>query len=193
VIDHPSEGVKSVETVWVSGIEYVDDEATLNLYFAPKIIPYLSQLSGNFTAYKLKHISKFKSKYGIRLYELLIQWKAIGSREITIEEFRDKFDLVDKYPSIKDLKKYVLEPALGDINEHSNMIVKMGQRKRGKRIAALQFDFNLKAEMAKKKRPSKKFIGDNAKPGESWEDAERRIIDRYNSTDNSTYITKHLK
>jgi len=176
-VENPEQGVKAVETTWISAIEYLDGEAAIKMYFAPKILPYLSQLSGNFTKYKLEHVAHFKSKYGIRMYELLMQWQCVGEREITIEEFRDKFELGEKYKAIKDLKLKVLQPALDDINKHSNMNVKVGQRKRGKRVAAFQFDFKLKAETRKTRaKHSKSDIEKAARPGETYAEVEARLI-----------------
>ena len=164
-IENPEPGVNAVKTRWVSSIEYLDDKATIRLYFAQKILPYLSQLNSNFTAYRLKYVANFTSKYGIRLFELLMQWQTTGEREITIEKFRDIFVLGDKYNSIKDLKQRVLKPALNDINTHSNMAVKMGQRKRGRRVAAFQFTFSLKTEKNKRKKLTKAHIEKFARPG----------------------------
>lgn len=174
-VENPSVGIKALETTWISGIEYLEGEAAIRLYFAPKILPYLSQLSGNFTQYKLQYVSKFKSKYAIRLYELLIQWQCTGEREITIEEFRNMFGLNGKYKSIKDLKLSVLTPAISDINEHSNMTVEVGQRKCGKSIAAFQFKFKIKKKTKKNNRLTKKYVSENARPGETWEQAKFRL------------------
>ncbi|HCW08179.1 MAG TPA: replication initiation protein, partial [Cytophagales bacterium] len=79
-------------------------------------MPYLSKLEGTFTKYELKHIGNMSSIYGIRFYELLMQWKTAGKREIEINWLKKQFQIEDKYAAIKDLKKYVIDPAIKDIN-----------------------------------------------------------------------------
>ncbi len=49
------------------------------------MLPYLSELTGRFTFYHINNIGKMSSTYAIRLYELLMQWKTTGKREIEIE------------------------------------------------------------------------------------------------------------
>ena len=69
---------KIVKSRWVSKIAYVDSVGIVELTFAPDVIPLITQLEKSFTAYELKQISSLTSKYAIRLYELLIQWRSVG-------------------------------------------------------------------------------------------------------------------
>ena len=72
--DNPQ--IEQRKTRWISSIDYAPGEGKLILSFSFGIIPYLSQLSREFTKYKLKHVSRFESVYSIRLYELLVQWSS---------------------------------------------------------------------------------------------------------------------
>ncbi|MBN6469248.1 replication initiation protein, partial [Escherichia coli] len=58
------------------------------IVFADSIMPYLTQLQGQFTKIVIKNVSTLKSVYSIRLYELLMQFKVIGDRLISIIDFR---------------------------------------------------------------------------------------------------------
>ena len=174
--DPEDPSLTETETRWVSSINYYKNEGRVRVFFAPKILPYLSNLQSNYTAYFLKHVAKFRSSYSIRLYEMLIQWKSVGSTEIEVDELRQLWVLENKYPAMCDLKKRVIEPALRDINEYSNLWVKVGQRKRGRRVHSLQFRFGLKKQQEKKKKQlTREYIEKHAKPGESWEDAVSRL------------------
>ncbi len=133
-------------THWVDFCDYYPSEGKVVVCFAKKIIPYLSQLSANFTQYKLRYVTKMKSVYGIRLYELLVQWQSTGEREIDIAWLRQILQIEDKYSAIKDLKKYVIEPALLDINQHSNFWVQYTQRKTGRSVTHFQFQFGLRQQ-----------------------------------------------
>jgi plasmid replication initiation protein len=126
------------------------------LLFAPLLLPYLSELQGQFTFYLLENISAMNSIHAIRLYELLMQWKTTGNREIEIDWLKKQFELKDKYNSIKDLKKYVIDPAVKDINTHSNYQVSWTQRKTGRKVTHLTFEFSEKKPPAPLKKVASK-------------------------------------
>jgi plasmid replication initiation protein len=147
VIDYPDPeepDVVRTKTRWVSAISYLPDRGAVRLYLAPKIIPYLTQLAGTYTSYRLQHVAQMTSVYAIRLYELLMQWQMKGEREVSIEWMKKQFMIPDSYSRIYDLKRYVIQPAVDQINEHSNLWVKYSQRKSGREVVALQFQFGQK-------------------------------------------------
>jgi plasmid replication initiation protein len=177
--------LKKLETRWISSIGYMPEEGKIILCFAQDMLPYLSELKGQFTKYELKHIGDMTSLYGIRVYELLMQWKTTGKREIEIDWLKQQFEIENKYPSIKDLKKYVIDPAVKDINTHSNYQVSWEQRKTGRRVTHLTFTFAEKQPEKPKRitKPKEKMILGVAASeivkvaaiGESYEDTAGRI------------------
>lgn len=102
--------LKKIETRWISSIGYIPEEGKITLCFAQKILPYLSGLKGTFTKYELKHIGNMNSVYAIRLYELLMQWKGTGKREIEIDWLKKQFQISDLYPDMHNFKKRVVRP-----------------------------------------------------------------------------------
>lgn len=191
IIDNPDPedaNLTRTRTRWVTAIDYRPGIGELQTYFAPKIIPYISQLSREFTRYRLQHVVGMTSVYAIRLYELFIQWQGAGEREVKVDWLKEQFELSDKYPRMYDFKKYVLQPAVDQINEHSNLWVRWSQRKSGRVVIALQFQFGVKesaaaAEMKEvtgskvgtRRRMTHKEIERQARPGESWQQAEARL------------------
>lgn len=182
--DNPA--LEYTRTRWVSSIDYIPRQSVVRLYFAPKIIPFLSALKREFTTYKLAFVARMTSTYAIRLYELLVQWGSVGEREIELSWLRQQFQIEDKYKALKDLKRRVLEPAAADINEHSNYWVSWTQRKTGRRVTHLRFLFGAK-EKKKSDAPHNIPSGDRvmgvsreeierlARPGETWGQAADRI------------------
>lgn len=164
-------------TRWVQSVVYRDDEGAVDLRFARDVIPYLNQLTAEFSQYKLANVAGMTSSYGVRLYELLIQWRSKGEREVEVAWLRQAFQLEDKYKSIRDLKRWVIEPAVRDVNEHSDLAVTWGQRKRGRTVAFIQFKFRPKAP-EKTASPTSR-----AKPGKIRgglvDGVPRAILDRY--------------
>jgi len=163
--DNPK--ITQLKTRWISSIYYIPGEGKVVLCFAAGIIPYLSQLSREFTQYKLTHVTRFESVYSIRLYELLAQWLSAGVREIEIEWFKRQFQVDDKYSRVVDLKKRVIKPAIKEINEYSNFWVTFEQRKRGRTITHFIFEFGLKDIPKLHKQITEEEINRQAKPGET--------------------------
>lgn len=136
-------------TRWVQTVEYREAEGLVALRFGTDMVPYLSQLTEQFTRYALTDVARMDSAYAIRLYELLCQWRDAGEREVSIEWLRDAFQLDGKYPAIKDFKLRVLDPAVAQINEHSPLQVNWTQRKTGRRVTHLRFEFAAKSKAKK--------------------------------------------
>jgi len=173
VIDYPDSNpnpedpdITRTRTRWVSAIDYLPARGAVRLYLAPKIIPYLTQLAGTYTSYRLQHVAQMTSVYAIRLYELLMQWQMKGEREVSIDWIKKQFMVPDNYSQIGDLKRRVIQPAVDQINEHSNLWVKYSQRKSGRQVVALQFQFGPKDNEAKTLAgPTAKAPGRRKDPG----------------------------
>lgn len=160
IIDNPdpeNPKLKRTQTHWISSIDYLPDDGKIVLFFAHKILPYLGQLKGQFTRYKLEHVGKMTCIYAFRLYELLVQWQGVGKREVELEWLKQQLELDASYDRMFDLKKRVIDPAVEDINTHSNYNVSWTQRKAGRSISHLIFEFNEKKppEPEKSKRKTK--------------------------------------
>lgn len=119
---------------------YIKDEGCVRLQFTHSITPYISALTSHFTRYKARYALRLRSAYGIRLYELCMQWIPFGSqREFEVDEVRDLFALGNKYPTMRSLKARVINPAIKDVNAHTDLHITFGQRKAGRRITHFQF------------------------------------------------------
>ena len=178
------------KTRWISSIDYIPDEGRVRLYFAAKMIPYISMLEGGFTRYNIEQIAGMSSIYGIRFYELLKCWLFGEPRKVKtvgLDELKDLLDLKDpkggyQYPSIKDFKLRVLDKAMDDINDHSDLEVRYEDKKTGRKITHITFTVAIKVrESATSPTPKKAakidraFIEKHARPGETYEQAEQRL------------------
>jgi plasmid replication initiation protein len=69
----------------------MDDKGYIEIFFTPDvIISMISRLEVEFTKYLLNQVSDFKSKYSIRLYEIIIKWAAKGQTErYKLDDLRD--------------------------------------------------------------------------------------------------------
>lgn len=177
---------KVLLTRWIQDIVYRDDEGTVELRFAKGVLPYLNQLTSEFSKYKIANVAGMTSTYGVRLYELLIQWRSKGEREVELDWLRRVFQIEGKYKSIRDLKRWVIEPAVRDVNQHSDLHVSWGQRKRGRTVAFIQFKFRPKAKKITRAKPvsprgglvdgvPRAILERYANPGETFEAAAERL------------------
>ena len=139
--EHSAKGnVTQKTSKWVSEIGYTEEEATVQLIFAPVVVPFITRLEEQFTSYELTQVASLASKYSIRLYELLMQWKNVGKMKISLEDLRAKLGLEqDDYTVMGDFKRSVLDLSVKQINEHTDIKVDYEQHKKGRSIAGFTF------------------------------------------------------
>jgi plasmid replication initiation protein len=176
---------------WVQSIRYIKNYSRVDLRFNHDMIPYLNDLKKEFTVFSIKnndHISllKMNSNYAYRIYELMMQWRGTASKEnicertIDINWLRDILDLPNSYKAIGELKRRVLHPAIDDINNHSPFWLKVSDLKSGRSITHIKLTFGAKVNQKNntKTKPDifdDKFLSQHARPGESRNDAIRRL------------------
>lgn len=90
-------------------------------------------------AYKLKGHAR-------RLYAALADKKRMGKPywSFTLDELRRIFDLHDKYATWADFRRYVLIPALDEINDYGTVSVKATPEKAGRSVVGVRFDWQWK-------------------------------------------------
>lgn len=175
----PKTGKEDKLTVrWVSSIRYVDGAGTIYLRFAHDMVPYITRLEKEFTPYRLEKVANMSSPYAIRMYELLAQWGGIGQREIELAWLRKILMVENEYTAIKDLKKRVIDVAISQINEFSDLSASYTQRKTGRVVTHLIFSFKPKEES--KPEPEKTAAEPKSvKPGfdKSTATSEEQVIE----------------
>ena len=136
--------IEGIALNWFSSVRYNSNRGTLLVDFHPDLKPYLLQLQGYFTQYENKNIQRFKCVHSLRFYEFLKQKQNLGRGkefyvELTIAEIRSMFCFSDnEYKANKDLRVYVIEPALKEINEQTDLsIVDIQFLKKGRSINSI--------------------------------------------------------
>ena len=159
---------ENVRSRWVSEIRYVDAEATVKLVFSPIVIPLITRLEERFTQYEMQQISDLSTGYAIRLYELLICWRTTGKTPIIeLTDFRQKIGVLENtYQAMNDLKKRVLEPALKQVNEHTDITASYEQHKKGRTITGFSFKFKQKKKTGTETPKNSDFSDSKQKPVE---------------------------
>ena len=142
---------RSFHCRWVDKIGYEKDTGIVYLRFTHDVVPLITRLEQQFTSYDIEQISSLNSGYAIRLYELLIQWRSVGKTPVfDLQRFRQQLGVEEiKYSRMSDFKKYVLDFAVQQINEHTDITVKYDQHKQGRIITGFTFNFKVKAKVKK--------------------------------------------
>lgn len=137
---------RSFHCRWVDKIGYEKTTGTVFMRFTSDVVPLITRLENNFTSYEIEQVANLDSSYAIRLYELLIQWRVAGKTpEFELQDFRRKLGVKDsQYKTMSNLKSRVLEPAIKQINEYTDITVKYVQSKRGRTITGFSFTFKPK-------------------------------------------------
>lgn len=139
---------------WVDNIAYYDKLGIVDLTFASEVIPLISELEKRFTQYDIAQVANLKSRYAIRLYELIIQWRGKGKTpQIELADLRNKLGILEhEYSRMVDFKARVIDTAIKQINEHTDITAKYIQHKQGRYITGFTFSFKLNNKPAKQQK-----------------------------------------
>ena len=142
-------GRANITSRWVSQIAYIDETGTVEVIFAPAVVPLITRLEEQFTKYDIEQISGLSSAYAVRLYELLICWRTTGKTPIIdLTEFRKRIGVLDtEYQRMDVFKRGVLELALKQVNEHTDITATYEQHKKGRTITGFSFKFKQKKKI----------------------------------------------
>jgi len=135
---------KLVKSRWLSQVRYLDDEGAIEVVFTPAVVQGITRIDGAeefFTKYLLEQTATMTSNYSVRLYELLVQWKqAKKTPMFELQEFRGQLGVEDdEYKAMSNFKIRVLDLAVEEINEKSDLNINYTQKKKGRKIIGFTF------------------------------------------------------
>ena len=107
----------------LSAGEYEEGEGYAIIEVSNLFKPYLIGLKEKYTSYILKNIMNLNTVSAIRTYEILKQYQTIGKRKMTLSEYKRMLQIEEKYSRNIDLKRYVLEPAVKEIIDNTDIDV----------------------------------------------------------------------
>jgi plasmid replication initiation protein len=117
------------QIVLFTTVQYLDGTGSFYMKINEDARPYFFDLKNNFTLLELKSVLSCTSKHAKRLYSLACQWRGTGGHTYAIGELKEMLGLKDpkgkekeQYTQIGELKKYVLDIAKKQINEHTDIV-----------------------------------------------------------------------
>lgn len=157
---------KIMHSRWLSQVTYIENMGKVELFFTPELVNLSGQLKKNFTRLHLVYKAPLTSQYAHRLYEMMLQWRSTTTvPAVRYVDLRQQLGIEkDEYNRMSNFKARVLDPAIKQINEHTDITVTYEQYKQGRRIEGFIFKFKFKE--AKKKNAKPSTTGDTSK-GES--------------------------
>ena len=150
VVHQKPDFIEVVKSRWVQKISYADSKGYVTFSLAEDVFTMIGQLKECFTRYRLSKTAQLTSVYAIRLYEMMVQWQSTKVVPmLDLEVLRERLDIQpDEYPRVFDFKKRVLDPAITQINDHTDITVSYEQHKTGRAITG--FTFKLKQKPSPK-------------------------------------------
>lgn len=142
---------------WFSESTYMINKGTIQVVLNSQIKKYLFDLKKNYTSYELYNVMAFKSKYSIRLYEILKSYAYKSPIEFNIEDIKATLG-ASKYSAYKDFKKRVLLVAVDEINTYTDLQVTYDcidsfgtimTTSTGRKIASIKFHISHKQPLEK--------------------------------------------
>lgn len=133
---------------WLGKYQYSKDDSVIGIFFNQKIVELYNNMPSKFTLYPLLQALPLNSFYAKRLYQILMQFKPWDRKEtiITVEKFRQIFELEQKYSTYIELNRSVLIKAINEINQFTDIKVKMSTKKQSNKVIALVFEYKFKSK-----------------------------------------------
>lgn len=139
---------KGTETLfrWIDRPYINVKSGTIKIKLDELMKPYLLQLQTRFTEFSLYYTLAMKSQYSIRLYELLRSFENLGGWTFTIDELKKRLyaETYDRYP---DFKRKVIDIAMREINNFSDISVTYELEKQGRKYHRIRFIVKLKKDL----------------------------------------------
>lgn len=135
------DGLESL-IAWIEKAKINPGSGSVTIRLDDDMKPFLLQLRENYTQYELIFTLHFKSKYTIRLYELIksIHYHEMKAytRKYGVDELKKLLD-AEIYTEYRNFKQRVLTPSIKEINTYSDKVVTMEEIKRGRKVLAIEF------------------------------------------------------
>ncbi len=131
-------------------VDYLLGQGIIEIQLTEAIVPHLFDLKDNFTSYELASALRLTSKYAKRIYQYCSQWKDLGeTKKYDIQDLKMMLGILDdkghdKMPRISDFKTSILDLAVKQINEHTELHISYKLEKRVRTYKNIVFTLSRK-------------------------------------------------
>ncbi len=134
-------GDEEVLCRWLAKVRTNKKSGIAHIKVDEDLVPYLFDLRKRFTQYGLYNILGMKSAFSVRLYELMKSYIKQQYMVFDLEELKRLFMVEDvkSYHRFPDFRRKVLEIALREINELTDITVSYDIVKKGNKVVKIKF------------------------------------------------------
>jgi plasmid replication initiation protein len=149
---------------WFSFSEYNEETGQVTMTFALELADLLKEFRRLYAKINLNDLGCLQSKYALRYFEMAKSYESLAGKdgnqaghwyfERTIPELRQLFAIpADTYQKTNDLKRYVVDVPVGEINKvEIGIKVTTEKVKQGRRLCAMRFNCEKVARPVKSKQ-----------------------------------------
>lgn len=137
------EGKDVIQLAWLSSVRYKTGEGTVILKFDSNLKPYMLELKEFYTSYKLENVLSLKSKYSIRIYEILKSNLYKKNVTVELQELKKMLGANEKsYNVYQNVKNKVIIQAQKELSEKTDIFFNFEEIKTGRKVTSIKFYIN---------------------------------------------------
>ena len=124
---------------WLQSVGYMESNGFIYLLFTDPIRFLIDKTGDSYTTYNFTNTIEMTTFGGKRLYEMVCKWKDLGKTKMMyIDEWKDFFGVSSKYEKVFEFKRWVLLPAIAEVNKQGDFRISLKQEKVGRNITHFQ-------------------------------------------------------
>lgn len=135
---------------WISKVVINPGSGNVLIKLDDDMKPYLVQLQKRYTSYELLYTLAMRSQYSIRIYELLKSYEYQKKKVVFDINSLKEIVNAETYTRFPDFKRKVIDIAIREINDFSDLNVSYEMIKEGRRYAKIVFDIKIKKGSSEK-------------------------------------------
>lgn len=132
----------SIKTRWVQDICFIDEEEVIGIRISQTLLPFIDGLYNDVQKYLSTDLLAVNSFYAVKIYNLLIFENTEPTYSIELDKLRTLLGLGNRYQLYADLKRWVIDVALKQINQHTSKNITYIVQKNGRKVNALVFSID---------------------------------------------------
>lgn len=115
-------------------------EQTLTVQVSEHFDYVLNQLNATFTSYELREFTELRSSYSKSMYRLLKQWRTVGKKRFSVDEFSMLLDIPNSY-SKGMVDRQIINPIIDELSNYFDnlKVKKIKENTRGNPITHYEF------------------------------------------------------
>lgn len=146
-IENPINGNWEIYPIF-SSFKFDNKAQTITMSFNEEMRPYLLNLKSFAKIENVEYIKQIESKYAIRIYALLKDYRKMTYRDMEIEALHKILQTPKSYKNYKNFWDNVLTPAVKEINEKSDLFISRIEeiKKERKKVLKIRIHFGLQSK-----------------------------------------------